>query len=208
MRRMLSLTVTIITALSGQLNAELNDHLSIPLSQCGINSLYFCLRYFGYNTTFQELYSDIIPNSNNEVNLRQLCDYARQKGLFVDGLQEPSLSDIMKNLEKGRCVILQWTKKINGTQLSHIMPIVKVRNKGILVFDFPINKMYLSIKDFSEYVFSSKAALIIYPEERYHFLRYNITKLIIWVCAFFLPIILLLSYKIINRVKLMKKERP
>lgn len=192
MRRFFAIMIIITVGLFGKLHAEINDNSSVPKSQCGINSLYFCLKYFGCNRPFHELYNDIATNSNNEVNLKQLADYARQKGLFVNGVKSPTLSVVTKNLEKGKCVILQWTKSIGNTQFSHIMPIVNIPDKGVLVFDFPINKMYVSEKDLSEYIRLSNAALILAAEERVSFFQNDVIKFGIGIfvaCSFGLIII-------------------
>jgi len=206
MRRLFVIMFIITIGLFGKTHGEINDSLSVPKSQCGINSLYFCLRYFGYHRPLCELYNDIPTNSNNEVNLKQLADYARKMGLFVNGVKSPTLSVVTKNLGKGKCVILQWTKTIGTIQFSHIMPIVDIHGKGFLVFDFPINKMYVSEKGLSEYIQSSNGALILSAEEKVSVFQNDIVKFGIGTLVTCIIITVYVRKNVCKRTKSLKER--
>ncbi|HPC28433.1 MAG TPA: cysteine peptidase family C39 domain-containing protein [Candidatus Methanomethylicus sp.] len=73
---------------------EVSSVEGMELSQCGVNSLYLCLRYHGIEQRLDELYAQVPADEDGNVSLKQLADYARGKGLHVKAVIKPTVEDV------------------------------------------------------------------------------------------------------------------
>jgi len=108
-----------------------------------------------------DAYREIRVDEHGDVDLEQLREYLVRNGLAVRGIRNPTLSEVKKALKSKVCVVLQWRGSGGNPQAGHIMPIVAVPNKGLLVFDFPIHKTYLSEDELAKFVSTSEGMLVV-----------------------------------------------
>jgi len=133
------------------------------ISQCGINSLYSCFRYLGVNIKLEEMYSQIKADENNMVNLYQLAQYAKRKGLHVRTLRKCKLSKLKKKLLKQNSSILLHYEfeMLENIKKSHLVALVKPREAEILVLDFPIEPYTANEDKLTKVLQQSKGMLIL-----------------------------------------------
>ena len=136
----------------------------MPRSQCGINAACFAVKYFGIHCSLEDAYDQIAVTPEGNVNLEQLRQYMGGFGLEVRGIRNPTASQARDYLDRGACIVLQWTKFVKDISLEHIFSLVKVPAKGYMLFDFPYNMRYLSPEQVSAYVQDSHGILIVAPE--------------------------------------------
>jgi ABC-type bacteriocin/lantibiotic exporter with double-glycine peptidase domain len=131
------------------------------LSQCGINSLYLCLKYHGTGIPLEDLYINIQPDSENNVSLKQLGDYAKQKGLYVQYVNNPESGDIQTFLQGKRSVLLQYKTPLpDNTTYKHIVALVKADNE-IILLDYPNPKKEVTLQELSVINGNSEGMLIL-----------------------------------------------
>jgi len=139
-------------------SAAVPEELYDSISQCGINALYSCLRHLGVQVPLDQLYSDIPHNENNEVNLYQLAEYARNCGLYVKPIKHPTLRILRKYLTGNSTAILQF-KYPNGK--GHIVALLNPKNSDIWVYDVPLDKFNASDETLDDLLTRSQGMLIL-----------------------------------------------
>lgn len=133
-------------------------------SQCGINSLYFCLKYHGWNISLEDLYASIHPDSENNVSLKELGDYAKRKGLYVSYTKTPKVRDIQHVLQGKHAVLLQY--KITWPDNSicrHLVALIKPDTK-ILLLDYPNPPKEILSQELSDLDGKCEGMLILAPK--------------------------------------------
>jgi ABC-type bacteriocin/lantibiotic exporter with double-glycine peptidase domain len=139
--------------------ANVSSLENVDLSQCGINSLYLCLKHHKIDVSIEEIYSSIKPDAQNNVSLYQLANYARSKGLHVKAIIKPSISDIQKSLNNN--VILQYRKELpNNSELTHIVALIRHNSKTYLL-DYPSQRREVTAADFTKVNIKSDGLLIL-----------------------------------------------
>jgi len=141
----LMLCVVLIISSIGYADIPLS-HISedVSLSQCGINALYSSLRHLGIDISLDSLYAAIDRNSNNEVNLFQLSEFARRQKLYTKAIQRPTIDLIKESLDNNCSIIIQFSYGDERFSRSHIVSLVQSKNGEILYIDVPLKKMTLS----------------------------------------------------------------
>lgn len=147
--------------LTGSLHAEISFLENTQLSQCGINSLYLCLKYHKADVCLNEMYSNIKPDAQNDVSLKQLADYTRGKGISVKAILAPSVEDIQKSLNRDSSVILQYNTPLpDKSDFKHIVAIIKPDAKMFLL-DYPKPKQEFTVDDLAKVNLKSDGLLIL-----------------------------------------------
>lgn len=140
---------------------EITSLNNFQLSQCGINSLYLCLKYHGKDVGLEDLYSKIRPDAENNVNLKQLSDYAKTQKLYVAFAAAPDAEDIQQSLH-GKCsIILQCKTTLpDQSKFKHIVALTKSDTK-IILLDYPNPKQEVTFQDLSVIDGNSEGMLIL-----------------------------------------------
>jgi len=138
--------------------ASIPGELYDSISQCGINALYSCMCYLGVELPLDQLYCDIPRNENNQVNLYQLAEYARNCELYVKPIKYPTLPLLKKYLTSSSSAILQF-KYPNGK--SHIVALLRPQNSDIWVYDVPLEKSIISDDILGDLLKRSQGVLIL-----------------------------------------------
>jgi len=134
MKRLILVLILCLTACG---ETELSSLDNASFSQCGINSLYLCLKYHHINENLDDVYVAIKPDKDNNVSLQQLADFAKTKGLYVHPIIKPSFIDIKKYLNKDSSIVLQYVIDLpDKTKFRHIIALVKADEK-IFLLDYP-----------------------------------------------------------------------
>jgi ABC-type bacteriocin/lantibiotic exporter with double-glycine peptidase domain len=128
------------------------------LSQCGIDSLYSCIRYLGIDVRLDQMYDDIQQDENNEVNLHQLRDYASRFGVAVKPVEHPTLRVVRKYLASNSCAVLQFEYP---DRRPHMTALFCPEDEGILVCDYPRKKYVISESKLADYLNHSRGMLIL-----------------------------------------------
>lgn len=136
---------------------------NVRLGQCGIHSLYLCLKYHGIDSLLEDLYTCIQPDSENNVSLKQLGDYAKRKGLNVQYRKNPAPEDVPKILQRRRSIILQYKTPLPDNSIyKHIVALIKPDTR-IVLLDYPNSRQEVSLEDLSFIDGNSEGMLILSP---------------------------------------------
>jgi ABC-type bacteriocin/lantibiotic exporter with double-glycine peptidase domain len=142
-------------------NEEISSLENIQLSQCGINSLYLCLKHHKVEVHLEEMYSCIKPDAQNNVSLKQLADYAKNKGLYVKAIITPSVKDIQRVLNSGDSVILQYNTELpDKSDFKHIVALIKPDAK-IFLLDYPKPRQEIILADLAKANIRSDGLLVL-----------------------------------------------
>lgn len=161
--RFLIFTLFVLSALSS--GAELSFLEDTPLGQCGINSLYLCLKYHKIDVNLKEMYSTIVPDAENNVSLRQLADYVKNKGLYIKAIIKPSAADIEQSLKNDTSMIVQYAIELpDKSKFQHIVGLVKP-DKTILLLDYPRQAQEISSEDLVKMASMSDGLFVISPKQ-------------------------------------------
>jgi hypothetical protein len=114
------------------------------LSQCGINALYVSLRHLGMHVSLDNLYDRIEPDISNQVNLWQLAQFAREKGLYVKGIKHPTVASLKKMLNSESSIILQYRVTKGEFSRAHIVTLVKSKSGDTMILDIPVFKQVVN----------------------------------------------------------------
>jgi hypothetical protein len=143
---------------SGEKKSSSED---ISMGQCGINSLYLCLKYHKIDASLKEMYSAITPDAENNVSLRQLADYVKNKELHIKEIMKPTASDIEQSFKNDASMIVQYTIELPGKpKFRYIAGLVKSDNT-ILLLDYPSQTQKISIEDLVKTASKSDGLLVI-----------------------------------------------
>lgn len=157
--RFLIFTLFFLSVLSS--GAELSFLDDTPLGQCGINSLYLCLKYHKIDVNLKGMYSTIVPDSENKVSLRQLADYVKNKRLYIKAIIKPSVADIEQSLKNDTSMIVQYAIELpDKSKFKHIVGLVKPGNT-ILLLDYPRQAQEISSEDLVKMASMSDGLLVI-----------------------------------------------
>lgn len=169
---LLGVLIFVVTSTAG---ASIPDELYDSISQCGINALYSCMRYLGIELPLDQLYCDIPRNENNEVNLYQLAEYARNCGLYVKPIKHPTLHLLKKYLTSSSSAIVQFKYPDDK---SHIVALLSPDNSDIWVYDVPLEKSIVSDDTLGDLLKRSQGTLILSltPVEKSIFGRINASR--------------------------------
>lgn len=107
------------------------------LGQCGIFSLYAVLYYNDVKVSYDEIFTEIKPDKNNQVNLSQLADYARRKGFHCKGIRNPRADLIKYYLSHNTSIIVHHNLHIDNTSRGHIMSLIRTKNDSVALLDYP-----------------------------------------------------------------------
>lgn len=155
---------------------------NVHLGQCGINSLYLCLKYHGIDTPLEDLYTHIQTDSENNVSLKQLGDYAKRKGLNVQYMEDPGSGDVQRILQRKRSVILQYKITLPDNSIyKHIVALIKPDTR-IILLDYPNSRQEVSLEDLSFIDGNSEGMLILSPKPMINHLR--LAGICLIVCGF------------------------
>ena len=134
---------------------------NISLSQCGVNSLYLCLKYHKINVGLEEMYSAITPDAENNVSLRQLANYVKNKRLYIKAIMKPSAADIEQSLKNDTSMIVQYVTELpDKSKFKHIVGLIKSDQK-ILLLDYPKKAQEISNEDLVKMAAMSEGLLVI-----------------------------------------------
>lgn len=137
---------------------------TIQLNQCGINSLYLCLKYHGLNVPLEDLYGSIRPDAQNNVSLKQLGDHAKRKGLYVQYRKKPGSRTVQKDLQKNRSVIIQYQIILPDNSIyKHIAVLIKPDRK-IILLDYPNTRQEVSLQDLAFLDENSEGMFLLSPK--------------------------------------------
>jgi len=156
------------------------EEIHIETSQCGINSLYLCLRHLAINVKLDQIYSDMERDDRNEVNLYQLAVYADQYGIPVKRIKHPTLHVINTYLTNNACAIVQYKYPDNR---PHIAALLQAQEKQLLFCDYPRKKFVISEEDLADVLEHSRGMLILSqkPFSKSVFCLLSHSK-ILWCC--------------------------
>lgn len=148
-----------LSLVSGNDKSSLKD---VKLNQCGINSLYLCLKYNGIETNLDQIYSDIEPDADNNVSLKQLAGYAKRNGLYIKPVIKPSCDDVKKYLSKDTSIILQYALDLpNESNFKHIIAIVMSANNNIFLLDYPKPAFRIEMEEIAGGITASEGMLVL-----------------------------------------------
>jgi ABC-type bacteriocin/lantibiotic exporter with double-glycine peptidase domain len=135
---MMKWAVVAVVALSvAATGGEVSSLEGVETSQCGVNSLYLCLKYHGTKQELDELYEQVPADASGNVSLKQLADYARGKGLWVKPITKPTAADVQSNLTRDTSIILQCAMDMpDKSKFRHIVALVKPQ-ESVLLMDYP-----------------------------------------------------------------------
>jgi len=140
---------------------EISSLENPQLSQCGINSLYLCLKYHGTDIPLEDLYARIQPDSQNNVSLKQLGDYAREKGLYVKFIREPTAQTIQKALQRNNSIVLQFQIPLPDHSVYKHMAGLIQSDASILLLDYPNPQRKLSLPELTNMAAHSEGILVL-----------------------------------------------
>lgn len=138
--------------------AAIPDAIRQTASQCGIDSLYFCLCYLNLNPSLTQMYADITPNEDYQVSLQQLAQYARQRGATVWAVRHPTLSILKKYLNRDSCVIVQFQ---HGDRPPHMVSLLKPNDRRVLYTDAPRRRFVASESTLEDILSHSDGLLVL-----------------------------------------------
>lgn len=173
---MISLTIqvkaaaffVVLAGMSASRTEGISSLENVQRSQCGIHSLYLCLKYHGADASLEELYTGIPPDHENNVSLKQLGDYAKRKGLYVQYRKKPGSRAVQKDLQKNRSMIIQYQIILPDNSIyKHIVALIKP-DTGIILLDYPNLKQEVSLQDLSFINGNSEGMLILSPKPIIH----------------------------------------
>jgi len=153
--------IFLFVSVSILVHAEISSLNNIHLSQCGINSLYLCLRYHKVDIRLDDMYSSIKSDAENNVSLKQLADYAKSKGLCVEPIINPSVEDIQRALQGRHSIVLQYNTTLpDNSNFKHIVALIHSDMK-IFLLDYPKVNQELSFSDLGKIEGKSEGMLIL-----------------------------------------------
>jgi len=157
------------------MSISIPEEIRTKASQCGINSLYLCMRYLSINLNLDQMYSDIERDEKNEVNLYQLTGYANKCGVAVKPIKHPTFRVINKYLVSNSCAIIQYKYPENQ---PHIAALLRHQDNKVLFCDYPRKIFIISEKNLCNVLIHSQGMLILSrtPFKKPIFSQLNRTK--------------------------------
>jgi ABC-type bacteriocin/lantibiotic exporter with double-glycine peptidase domain len=150
--------------LAGVACAEMSSVDGMQVSQCGVNSLYQCLKYHGINEKLDSIYVSIPADADWNVSLKQLADYAKAKGLHVKPVIRPTAADVQNYLTKDTSIILQYAKDMpDKSKFKHVVAMIRQDNK-ILIMDYPKQASEIEPGDLAALMPLSEGMLVLSPK--------------------------------------------
>ena len=118
------------------------------ISNCGLNTFVFVLKYFGHNTDLTKLSKQLEVGDHweNAVNMLTIKQTLQESGLKVEAFKNATIDEILAEVNKERICIIHIL--VGNASVGHYYVIMATGQKGIFVVNAGKNTSWITIEKF------------------------------------------------------------